>query len=367
MKANTDFGNSPMLRGYDFSATESIEYASNYVRSYDSQRVISNKLVPILGLFCPNRCNLSCIFCSSSANSPTYSSLSRALLDRLVREAAQIGVRTLEIAAMGEPTLWGNLLFLSKLASSHDMTLVFFSNGLVFSDDELCRRVYGLNSDSLVEELYDNGASVLIKLNSNREDTYDFMAGVAGAYEQSRNALRKLMDRGFNACSPTRLGCASVVIKQNASQIVDVWRWARENHIFPFVESLQRIGKADDNSCYDSLRLEEREILEIYMALADLDKTEYGISWEPQLPYAGFPCTVFDHLVVDNNGMVRPCFKFFLEEHIAGSIHEKSLTQVILSSDALCDIRRGRLASEITAICINRVPAGFWAGTERVR
>lgn len=359
MSPNPNLGGIPILRGYDIPADESLEYARNYVSFFESKQLTSDKLVPMLGLFCPNRCNLNCIFCSSSANAPPYPSLSRVLVERLVREGAEIGVKTIEIAAMGEPTLWENLLFLSEWAFKCKMTLVLFSNGQIFSDDELCRQIHGVDSQSFIERLYENGVSVLLKMNSNIEDVYDFMAGTNGAYRRVQIAFSKLIKRGFSASSPTRLGCACVAIKRNATHIIEIWRWARENNIFPFVESLQRIGKADEGVCYEDLRLKEWEILELYRALADVDQKEYGISWKPQLPYAAFPCTVFDHLVVDNNGMVRPCFKFFLDGHVCGNVHRSSLRQIILSSDTLYRIRKRRLQNMFDAICLNRVPEGF--------
>jgi MoaA/NifB/PqqE/SkfB family radical SAM enzyme len=357
-----NFEDIPILKGYDISTSESVEYAQNYVTSFESGHFISDKLVPMMGVFCPNKCNLNCLFCSSSANTPPYPSLSRSLLSQLVQECAEIGVKTIEIAAMGEPTLWKDLLFLSDLTSQNGMVLVFFSNGLVFADDQLCCQVHGMDSQAFIERLFNNNVSILLKKNSNRPEIYDFMADMNGAYQDSEVAFYKLMKRGFNASTPTRLGFACVIIKQNASQVIELWQWARENNIFPFVESLQRIGRADCESCYEGLCLWQSEILELYRSLADLDQREYGIFWMPQLPYAGFPCTVFDHLAIDNQGMVRPCFKFLLDEDICGCVHESSLQQVILSSSRLYEIRKRRLRDTFADICINRIPEGLEPG-----
>jgi MoaA/NifB/PqqE/SkfB family radical SAM enzyme len=356
-------GGSFILKGYDISEEESYSCAQNYVNSFETKQKSSQNLVPMIALFCPNRCNLDCIFCSSSVNTPPYDALSKNFLERIIFEAAQVGVRTIEIAAMGEPTLWEDILFLSELTNRYGMTLVIFTNGMIFSDEDLCMAIHHINGNRFVETLYENNVSIIVKRNSNRKNTYDKLAGLNGAYNGSALAFKKLIKIGFASSFSTRLGLSCVITKHNYKDVPELWYWARDNNIFPFVESLQRIGRASDD-LYCSLEVSEQKILEMYAKFAEYDKVNFGFLWKPQLPYAGFSCSVYDHVAINNKGLISPCFKFFLEEHICGDLNKSSLLEILLSSNFLYEIRKQRLMNQIGAICINRVPLDYLNNNE---
>ena len=356
---NLSHENIPILRGYDISEKESIEYSQNYVISFEQKHIISNKLVPIAGIYCPNSCNLKCIFCSSSNIPNENFTITRKVLKRIFKEIKELGVKTIEIAALGEPTLWNDLLYIAEITHVANIKLVFFSNGLIFDDETLCKKIHKVNVATFCKILLETNTSILVKMNSTNEKIHDFLAGINKAFEKSQIGLKKLMVIGFNKTKPTKLGIACVITKHNASQIREIWKWARDNNIFPFIESLQKIGRAEENKLYSNLHLDELEIYDIYKKISIFDKKYYNIIWKPQLPYAGFPCTVFDHLIIDHLGFVRPCFKFYLKNEICGNIHKTSLRDIILESELLYSIRKAHLNNNINIICNNRIPKGF--------
>jgi hypothetical protein len=89
----------------------------------------------------------------------------------------------------------------------------------------------------------------------------------------------------------------------------------------------------------DKLRIRPEEIKNIFEAVAHEDKHKWGHEWAPYPPYLGFPCTVYDHVVINHDGSVASCFEFGGSE---ASIKEKPLIEIVKNSESLYRVRKFR-------------------------
>lgn len=325
----------PMIRGLDILEEESLQYAVNFVEFRKTGRIRSG-IVPIVGIMAPPDCNYSCVYCIYG-NSPSKSSegLTNEEIERLLNEAAILGAKTIEIAGSGEPTIWKGLPHLVDEAAKKNLRVVVFTNGAVIA-----------NNDGLMRMLFESGASVIIKFNSFKDDVQNFLCGHNRAHEWRDKSLQKALEIGFNREMPTRLGIESVITTMNINEISQLWHFARERNIFPFFESLHLGGPlfktiARLNPSYEELK-------ELFATVAMEDKVRWGYKWEPELPYIGFPCTVYDHVLVNYDGKVSPCFEFGSR---LGNVREKSLVEILRGSEMLGRIRELRLAKRGTMMC----------------
>ncbi len=118
--------------------------------------------------------------------------------------------------------------------ASNGMIPALFTNALAMTKD-------------LAKFLYEANASVITKLDSLKEDVQDRLVGRTGAYRMMRTGLDNLLDAGFADIedeSKLRLGASFVVCKANMDEVPDIWKFCRQNRLFPNLEMMVPNGKA---------------------------------------------------------------------------------------------------------------------------
>jgi len=297
----------PRLKGLDFSLEEALE-------ARDNDRILS------LALFTPNRCNARCRPCYISAGKDDPNQLSFDEYKEIIDEAKKLRVKTIWTPGAGEPTIWNHFRdFIDYIAESGMLSVVFTNS---FTMDS-----------GLAKFLNDRNASVVTKLWSFDKSTADYLVGVNGAYEKMQRGLNILMEEGFNGyfqrtdgVEVSRLAVEMVICGANYQEAPEIFRFARENQIFPYLERILMRGRA---AADPSLQINAEQTEKVFNECAEIDRKEFGYDWEPKMPYIGEPCIkIFHNMTVDHQGSIRPCCGC---QVYIGNIREQSIQDTINS------------------------------------
>jgi len=249
----------PKLRGYSYSLAES-------VKARNENRILC------LRLDTNYNCNLECAYCYSylkhDSENPVYMKLKDA--QEVIDQGVEVGLRSIVYLGGGEPTLYKDFWNLIEYMREKNVIPVIFTNGLTMTN-EMAKRLYTL------------GASVIVKFDGG-ERTQDILTG-NGSYKQIRTAMEILVNNGFNEdCgnNTTRLGAAPCICNTNYDEIPDMWRFLRDNYIFPDFERATSIGNATDE-----LSINDEQVNELLIKLRDIDEIEYNMIWQTE--YAAIP------------------------------------------------------------------------------
>lgn len=122
-------------------------------------------------------CNANCEICytdrKKKPNELTWEEI-RQILDQTKR----MGSRTLYIPGEGEPTLDPSFFRALNYAQQLQYQVLFFTNGIVFSNDQEAKRYWGVPSDTLVDRVVHSGAYLYFKLWSFDPDKMSQMMGI---------------------------------------------------------------------------------------------------------------------------------------------------------------------------------------------
>lgn len=306
------------MQGWDFSSTEVAEAIRGY-----------RMLNPAMELG-TNICPWNCDFCfTESPNNPD--GRKQHLLDelpiarrlRLIDEAAELGCRSINFVGAGEPTIDPDFWQLLEWMQQKRITPIVYTEGSL-----------KLKSHGFAQRLFDLGATVVLKVNSltNAEYQDRVLRGIrpkAGipthSYTADRQeALKTMMDIGFNLPVPTRLAFDCIICRENATEIEDIHRYARLNNIFVLFVNYLPSGRTKDGHT-SAISWEEQH--NIFKRLAEIDETEFGLKHATHFPYAGgVPCTIRGlGLFVTIRGSVFDCPG---ESVQLGNVKEETLAAV---------------------------------------
>ena len=280
----------PRLRGYIWDPCDAYD-------ARDREQLLSIRLET-------NRtCNLRCRYCNLDRNAPGDVPYD-ALID-VVRQARDLGARSIVVGGSGEPTLHPRFLDLIAFIRQQGLIPVVFSNLLAVTPD-------------LAAFLYEHDVSVMGKLDSLRPEVQDYLAGARGAAVRIHAGLDALLDAGY-AGRPDqqdlRLGLAFVSCRINIDELETLWLFCRTRGIFPHIEILSS-GHAHRH--LPQAHLSTREILQSKLRLLEIDRRDFGYDWLPYTPIAAGTC--LQHLAglyVTAAGDVRPCAHTRLDDHPA--------------------------------------------------
>ena len=240
------------------------------------------------------KCDINCIYCVTKSGKAVPGELNLNERKSVLKQANELGCKIVHIAARGEPTV--DPLFKEQLEYINELNMipVIFTHG-------------GNLTQDWVDTLWDNNASIMIKIHSLKPELQDFFAATKGYTERRNKGLELLMKKGFNQNfeGQTRLGADILVMKKNYDEIEDIYRWCRENNIFPLVKPLMCNNRGASKFVLDNLYISPLEVKKLYERLSEIDKKEYGFDWKPMPPYAGVNCNYYYyHLCVTIMGDV---------------------------------------------------------------
>lgn len=243
------------------------------------------------------KCNLSCIYCCNNSGAEGQDHISQSKRMDLIKEAQQLGAESVVFIGGGEFLCHEDREKYLKYTASLGMVPVVFTNGIAISR-------------GTAELLYGTKSTVILKLDSLIPKTQDDLAGrKKGGYSKYfRIALDNLMAAGYDQdVNPLelRLGASCVVTKYNLYDIPDVWRFCRNNGLFPNIEWLVPNGRANNR---DDLAVSTVDIEKLRNELWEIDSSRYGYDWFKYTPRMGAGCLQFMYsLYITHDGWIRPC------------------------------------------------------------
>lgn len=298
-----------------------------------------------------NPCNLNCPYCyveerNSERKLRFPDELTIQEILNVVNDLVLAGAKTVNIVGAGEPTIDPHFEQIIKEISELGALPVVFTNGIRLSE-----------RPAIVDLLYDSGATIVLKYNSEKKELEDLVAGRKGYSTLRDQALEALLNRGFNSHMPTRLALDIVAFHGNVSEIPVIYDKCRCNNIFPIVTEFIPTGRTEQGefvgqasirnftkkdqaaiiSLLMPLSLKERRSL--YRTLKIIDNTKYGIKHYSMPAYFnGSLCTQQLGLYVDIHGNIWPCVARSrlthggIEKSLLGNVRNGDLPSVIWKS-----------------------------------
>ena len=255
-------------------------------------------------------CNLRCLYCYNESGEPLKNEMSYEEIKNIVKQAKELGAKSIVIIGGGEPTVYPKFRELVDYIDSLNMIPVIITNGQIIDK-------------KLAQFLYDKNASVEVKLDSLNEEVQDFLAGKKGAYKNIQRSLKNLLNLDFQE-KECRLGGSFVTSRLNSIEVPDLWRFCRDRNIFPNMETLSPNGRAKKHRY---LLMPPKKFQEIKDRLLKIDETEYGYTWNPYTPLVGAGCRQLEYsLNVTSKGYVRPCAAIIINDINVRPNHPNGMT-----------------------------------------
>jgi hypothetical protein len=286
-------------------------------------------------------CNLKCKYCFIETDErqlqnrqhSTCKRINIKQLRRVFAEARKLGCRSAKLVGDQEPLLEHFFVpFVEYVSNELKMWLVIFTNGTVLYNDSLCKQIHGMDSQTLIDKLYEMRVSIMLKFHSFSNEIEDELVGVKG-YAAKRNfVLERLIEKKFNAPPMfssdeeqkvmtgtskgkipemwTRLGLESVITPQCFAEAESIYRLKKDKHIFIDLDPPVPIGltqtEATRKKC--GIHTPPSEILELICQIYSLNH-KFGIPFKGPSPYiGGFPCSQLPYgLYVNAMGRIYPC------------------------------------------------------------
>lgn len=264
-------------------------------------------------------CNFRCIYCYASEAPVRRSELSREEFLDVIDQARELGARKI-IVLGGEPMLYPHIMEMISHIRSLEMDVELFTNGANITPET-------------ARELYKNRVRVVLKMNTFDESLQDTLSGRKGAYAQIQDAFACLKQAGY----PSRdhqMGISSIICRQNIEELPHIWEWARDQGILPYLEMMTPQGGARE---HNMLELDSRTLETFFHRIAEIDRTRYGINWDPQPPLVGGECLRHQYSCdVNSEGLVQSCVGITIP---IGDVRTQRLRNIIRDSEVVQDLK----------------------------
>lgn len=287
----------PKISGLDFTAEE-------------IRKCVKGGKILRISLALSHQCNFKCPYCYVDRGKNS-GELGLKKIFSIINDAKKNGAKTITLVG-GEPFAYPKIKPIVSHISSQGLKTLIFTNG-------------SLMTKELADFLFNRGVSMIVKLNSfDQPKIQEKMVGdIKGAHEKIKKTLSILAETGFDKTSPTRLGVETVVSKTNLSQIPKIFRFARKNNIYPYVELITPAGAG---SKYKEI-LSKKESEKIFKKLLLIDRKEFGYNWVPRPPQAASTCRYLStSIYINPNGAVQPCPTIGLK---IGDLKKESLSDIL--------------------------------------
>lgn len=285
------------------------------------------------------RCNLSCLHCGSRAAESRQNELSTAEAFDLVRQLAEAGID--EVALIGgEAFLRRDWLEIAAEITRRGMLCTMVTGG------------YGI-TEKLAVKMRKAGivqASVSV---DGMEATHDYLRGRQGSWKSCFQSIRHLEQAGIITT------CNTQINRQSATELFQIYHAIRAAGVKAWqLQMTVPMGNAADNW---ELLLQPYELLELFPRLAELAvqarKDEIWLIPGNNVGYFGpferllrggkewtfwNGCRAgLNSLGIEADGAIKGCPSLPTHPYTGGNIREKSLREIVETSDELNINRTG--------------------------
>lgn len=270
-----------------------------------------------------SRCNLRCIYCYAGKNLFREGELELEEIFDAISQAKALGARKIIYVGAGEPLLDVKLRDILHYAHRLGLAQVLFTNATLINAE-------------IARMLYANEVTPIVKFPSMKQEVFDKLAGCEGAYTSMMRGLDLLRKTGYPD-ERHHLGIEAIMTTYTAGDLPSIWRWARNNNIIPYVECITHKGSAIE---HHDIFMNKGQTRDLFETLSGIDRDEFGITWDPCPPIAGFFCK--RHLyscTLNSQGFVQPCVGIDIK---LGNIRTEKLTSILQSSNVMRELSQIR-------------------------
>ena len=268
-------------------------------------------------------CNLRCIYCYASSGVPLAGEMSREEIFSVIDQAADLGAQKIIVLGGGEPLLYPHIFPVMDHIIARCLEVDLFTNGTLLDEHKAA-------------ELFARNVSISIKMNSRKPEVQDYLAGKSGTHAAIEKGLAALLTVGYPDENHT-LGIETIVCRQNYDELPDMWRWARQHGIIPYIEIMTSQGRA---TSHNSLEVDRAAVKTLFEQLAHIDRYEFECTWTPMPPLAASHCARHEYsCTVTAIGEVHPCPGVNIS---TGNIRRQPLAEIIKTSHVINELRNIR-------------------------
>jgi radical SAM protein with 4Fe4S-binding SPASM domain len=293
-------------------------YGSEFTAQEISEAVRDGRLLSMEIEF-NQSCNFRCIYCYASDTTKRRNELTKEEFIDVLHQAKDLGARKIIILG-GEPMLYPNIMEMIKYIRSLDMEIELFTNGANITQ-------------SVAQELFDNDVRAVLKMNTFDESLQDTLSGHKGSFIQIQEALKNLKLAGYPSVK-NPLGVSSIICQQNIDELPKMWEWLRDQNILPYFEMMTPQGGAKE---HNMLEIDSRKIEDFFQLVSEIDRTKYGINWDPKPPLVGGECLRHQFsCAVNSEGYVQSCVGITIP---IGNVKQHSLKEILRDSEVVQDLK----------------------------
>lgn len=303
--------NPPTLKGF------------NSYSDFEIQECVKNNGLLSLWIEPSLYCNYKCLYCYTYSNNTSKGEgIPFDKLTAIISESSNLGLKSI-ILVGGEPLLYPDLDKIITTAKNSEITTVIFTNG------------YSINKQK-AKFFFENDCSVLLKYESFKDHIQDGITGVSGSLKVIKQSLENLQQFKFNSDSDVlRLGISTVISKINLEEISILWKFCRDNNLFPHFEPVGCEGRA--KKIYKKIGISSTNTRKVYDNLLAIDESEYGYTWDRFYALPAFDCKQLLYSAnLMANGTVTVCNGVAFP---LGNINKQTLKEV-LNSDPVGRYRK---------------------------
>ncbi len=208
-----------------------------------------------LALMLSGACNADCEICFTDRRKKSGET-TPAERASLLAQAKALGCRYIYVPGEGEPTIDKGFWDLLEQCAIHDLHAVVFTNGLVFTNDEACRKAWGMTPERAIERLRQYPLSLYYKMWTTRPEFASQMLRLPKerlGYVQHAGIMAPAgLARLLDAWPRERLGLEIVVERRNADEVVEIIApFATAHGLASIVELIQHNGRVLGDGRFD--------------------------------------------------------------------------------------------------------------------
>ena len=276
-------------------------------------------------------CDLHCVYCQARSGKALPNELNLEERKEIIDQFTDMGCRAIHFAGQGEPTLDPYLWEILEYCNKKEIIPVVFTHGANLDRKKIKR----------LKELH---TSLIIKVHSFIPEVQDQLVGVKGYTKKREKVLEMLLEEGYS--KESMLGIDTVITYDNQKELETIFRYCRENHIFPEFKTMITAYRA--KKVVDKYQLTAQEVESIAKRFLEIDEQDYGYTWEITPPYIAWTCNFYyGHIYVNIMGDIYPCVGFTMDEPL-GNVREMKIKQAY-DLPLMKKIRN--IDQEITGVC----------------